>query len=362
MGGCLGVAVPVPDERVAKVIDEIDLKKKHLQRLWKLFCKYDEDRSGTIDTEEFYKMVEEEPSLFGDSIFELIDVNNNGTLDFGEFVQALSTFCMFGKDDILKFCFYIFDKDRNGFINSDELQDLVGLLHKYSVSNIESVMREIGSQKDNRITFKQFKVLNETYPFVLYPAFRIHFTLQKVTLGSMFWDEMKRKKKIERDQDTFEQGKADREMEAYRLSEIARMKREKLKSKMGSLQYYVCYYITVIDKLPLVQIDEDLIPSRRDESKTKQKKKEKHRRRRGDRVSPSAHATGNSKTRTLEQIEKAAQRRKERKQRRERQRGRERRSKRNKSPKRGKNGGKRKKGGRRERRQKVENDVEIVDL
>lgn len=85
-------------------------------------------------------MIEEEPSLFGDSIFELIDVSNNGLLEFGEFVQALATFCMFGTDDILKFCFYIFDKDRNSFINSDELQDLVGLLHSYATSNVESVM------------------------------------------------------------------------------------------------------------------------------------------------------------------------------------------------------------------------------
>ena len=38
-----------------------------------------------------------------------------GTLDFSEFVQATATYCMFGPEDVRKFCFYIFDKDKNGY-------------------------------------------------------------------------------------------------------------------------------------------------------------------------------------------------------------------------------------------------------
>jgi hypothetical protein len=30
---------------------------------------------------------------------------------------------------ILKFCFYVFDKDKNGFIEEDELKMLLALLH-----------------------------------------------------------------------------------------------------------------------------------------------------------------------------------------------------------------------------------------
>ena len=67
-----------------------------------------------MDVSEFYKLIGEKQSIFGDSIFELIDIDNSGTLDFSEFVTAVGTFCMFGKIDVLKFCFYIFDKDKNG--------------------------------------------------------------------------------------------------------------------------------------------------------------------------------------------------------------------------------------------------------
>ena len=47
-----------------------------------------------------------------------------GTLDFSEFVQATATYCMFGPEDVRKFCFYIFDKDKNGY---DEEESLISL-------------------------------------------------------------------------------------------------------------------------------------------------------------------------------------------------------------------------------------------
>eukprot|EP00939_MAST-03C_sp_MAST-3C-sp1_P003509 g3509.t1 len=75
-------------------------------------------------------MINEQPSIFGDHIFELVDVDGSQGLDFSEFVTATMNFCMFGKDEVLKFCYYIFDKDRNGFIEEDELQDLVEVLHQ----------------------------------------------------------------------------------------------------------------------------------------------------------------------------------------------------------------------------------------
>ena len=118
----MGNKIPVPDERMQKIIHLLKLEKKHIRILWKRFQKHDKDKSGTIDIMEFYTMISEERTVFGDSIFELIDIDNNGTLDFSEFVQTLGTYCMFGRNDILKFCFYVFDKDKNGLLTYDEFK------------------------------------------------------------------------------------------------------------------------------------------------------------------------------------------------------------------------------------------------
>lgn len=247
----------MPDDRVNKVMDTLNLKEKHLRKLYKVFSKCDKDKSGSMDTDEFYKAIGEKPSIFGDSIFELIDVDNNGHLDFGEFCEAIGTFCMFGTDEILKFCFYIFDKDKNGYISPDELQDLVGLLHSYSLSNMNQVMKELSGKKgDALINFARFKAMHESYPFILFPAFRIQDILQRITLGEAFWERTKRMKKFDRE----EAAGADRKSELEAIGKKERMimtiKLDMLKRRHGGLKYYCCFYCFIVPRLPFVTVDD----------------------------------------------------------------------------------------------------------
>jgi len=67
----MGGAIPVPDERTQKIVEQFRLEKEHLKKLWKCFRRYDTDKSGTIDLEEFYHLVEETPSIFGGKISSL---------------------------------------------------------------------------------------------------------------------------------------------------------------------------------------------------------------------------------------------------------------------------------------------------
>ena len=82
----MGQKVPIPDDKMQKQIDLLKMEKKDLGKLWASFKRYDKDKSGAIDVDEFYKMLGEKRSLFGDSIFELIDIDDNNQLDFSEFM------------------------------------------------------------------------------------------------------------------------------------------------------------------------------------------------------------------------------------------------------------------------------------
>lgn len=68
----MGNKIPVPDERLQKTIDMLRLDKKELAKFWRIFQKYDRDHGGTIDVEEFYRLIEEDRTVFGDSLFELV--------------------------------------------------------------------------------------------------------------------------------------------------------------------------------------------------------------------------------------------------------------------------------------------------
>lgn len=234
----MGNKVPVPDEKMQIMIDRLRLTKKDQGKFFAKFRKYDKDKSGTMDVSEFYKLIGEKQSIFGDSIFELIDIDNSGTLDFSEFVTAVGTFCMFGKIDVLKFCFYIFDKDKNGYIEEDELHCLIDVLQGdgggYSNTK-QAILGAFDGDGDGKMSFPEFVQLHGKYPQMLHPAFRIQDSIMQRTMGNSWWATKK---------DTFHKGRekdvkdAAQAKQAEIQAQIDRQKRQ-IRRKMGTLNYYL---------------------------------------------------------------------------------------------------------------------------
>ena len=81
---------------------------------------------------------------------------------------------MFQTADILRFSFFIFDKDKNGFIDKDELDLFVNTLHSGGVQgNVMHALQSLDFNGDGKFDFQEFEALNEKFPTVLYPAFRL---------------------------------------------------------------------------------------------------------------------------------------------------------------------------------------------
>lgn len=107
--------------------------------------------SGDIDKAELLEHIKEPSSSFSDALFSLLDVDDDGTLSFSEFVNVCATFCMYSQEDILDcaslrrppglrhgrrraafltppflptVCFTIFDDDQSGWLDEDEFMKL----------------------------------------------------------------------------------------------------------------------------------------------------------------------------------------------------------------------------------------------
>lgn len=80
----------------------------------------DIDRFGSISYDEIFEILGEKRSPFTDALFALIDTNGSGQIEFCEFVRLCSTYCIYTKEDILRFCFDYFDKDGSGTIDDLE--------------------------------------------------------------------------------------------------------------------------------------------------------------------------------------------------------------------------------------------------
>lgn len=109
--------VVLKEQASKEAVEALGLTQKHLKRLKIKFEEIDLDQSGSIDSEEFFEVLEEARSPFTDALFALIDLDGSGTIEFEEFIRVCVTYCMYTKEDILRFCFETFDKDGSGTID-----------------------------------------------------------------------------------------------------------------------------------------------------------------------------------------------------------------------------------------------------
>lgn len=159
----MGNKPPVSDERIQRVQERMRLSNKDIAGFWNVFRRWDKDREGVISMEVFFREIcKEERTLFGDAIFELIDSEDTACIEFGEFVQAVCTFAMFQVKDVLRFSFFIFDKDKNGYIDKDELELFVRTLHSGGMKgNVMQALHAIDFNGDGKFDFLEFNALHE---------------------------------------------------------------------------------------------------------------------------------------------------------------------------------------------------------
>jgi neuronal calcium sensor 1 len=91
--------------------------------------------SGMLTKEEFQKIYRQffpfgDPSSFADYVFNVFDSDKSGSIDFKEFICALSVTSRGKMEDKLDWAFQLYDIDGDGKISYDEMLAIVEAIYK----------------------------------------------------------------------------------------------------------------------------------------------------------------------------------------------------------------------------------------
>ena len=106
--------------------------------------------------ETLLNFVSEEFLTNYDEIFSKLDGDNNGYIDYEEFLRATLDRSFFVNENVLNIAFKFFDKENTGYISKDKIMSyFIGT--KMTEELFENIFDEIDNDKDGKINFQDFK-------------------------------------------------------------------------------------------------------------------------------------------------------------------------------------------------------------
>ena len=93
-----------------------------------------------------------------DELMKTIDTDNNGYIEFEEFIRASIDKEKLLTEKNLKIAFDVFDKDKSGGISASELKMLLGESNVHTKDVVwKNMIKEIDLNGDGQISFEEFK-------------------------------------------------------------------------------------------------------------------------------------------------------------------------------------------------------------
>jgi len=138
----------------------ITVTPEYREELFEAFRIFDKDNDGRITSDELEGIIQKFSD--GSSKAEIkemiakIDTNNDGTIDFEEFVQLMAS-AKSSPDEEMMAAFKIFDEDGNGTITIDELRKVMKKLgERVTEDQLKEMIKAADLNNDGLIDYGEF--------------------------------------------------------------------------------------------------------------------------------------------------------------------------------------------------------------
>lgn len=102
-------------------------------------------------------------------------------------VVCMWNYCSLDLRALVRFTFDLFDRDLSGFLDVSEVYELLAEVYGDSYEQnhrLKLLFEELDSNGDNKIAFDEFRNINQRYPSLLFPAFRMQRSLRERVFGA----------------------------------------------------------------------------------------------------------------------------------------------------------------------------------
>ncbi|PRT56101.1 Calcium-binding protein NCS-1 [Wickerhamiella sorbophila] len=170
-------------EELKELKEITHFESKELQQWYKGFLK--DCPSGQLSRDDLRGVYKQffpfgDPGAFSDLVFDVFDTDNNGTVDFKEFITALSISSRGSVDEKLKWAFQLYDLNKDGLISQEEMLSIVTAIYKMVGSmmkvpedestpdkRVQKLFASMDADKDGQITFEEFSEGSKKDPTIL---------------------------------------------------------------------------------------------------------------------------------------------------------------------------------------------------
>ncbi|KAH0723455.1 hypothetical protein KY285_006557 [Solanum tuberosum] len=146
-------------KKMALMVIAESLSEEEIAGLKEMFKMIDTDDSGHITLDELKVGLKQFGADLSETeirdLMKAADVDNSGTIDYGEFIAAMLHVNKAEKEDYLSAAFSYFDKDGSGYITADELQKACEDFGMKDV-RLEEIIQEVDQDNDGRIDYSEF--------------------------------------------------------------------------------------------------------------------------------------------------------------------------------------------------------------